>query len=76
MKSAVDANVRPSGQQLKLGRNWVMQQESDLQHTRKSTSEWLANKTTKILGWPSQSPELNSIKTLRIRNKIKNDVRD
>ncbi len=34
-------NVRPSVYDLKLKRTWVMQQDNDPKHTRKSTSEWL-----------------------------------
>lgn len=37
-------NVRPSVCDLKLKHIWVMQQDNDLTHTRKSTSEWLIRK--------------------------------
>ncbi|KAF7650410.1 hypothetical protein LDENG_00126420 [Lucifuga dentata] len=44
-------NVRPSVRDLKLKRTWVMQQDNDPKHTRKSTSE-------------CQSPDLNPIEML------------
>ena len=33
--------VRSSVYELKLNRNWVMQQDNDQRHKSKSTSEWL-----------------------------------
>ncbi len=40
-------NVRPSVCDLKL--TWVMQQDNDLKHTSKSTSEWLKKNNIKVL---------------------------
>lgn len=34
-----------------------MQQDDDPMHTSKSTSGWLKNKITKVLGWSSQSQD-------------------
>ncbi len=34
-------NIQPSVCDLKLKRTWVMQQDNDLKHISKSTSEWL-----------------------------------
>ncbi len=34
-------NIQPSVYDLKLKRTWVMQQDNDLKHISKSTSEWL-----------------------------------
>ncbi len=55
-------NVRPSVCDLKLKRTWVMQQDTDLKHTSKSTSEWLKKNKIKVLEWPS--PDLNPIEML------------
>ena len=57
-------NVRPSVQDLKLKRTWVMQQDNDPKHTSKSTSEWLKKPKMKVLEWPSQSLDLNPIEML------------
>ncbi|MBN3278876.1 TCB1 transposase, partial [Polyodon spathula] len=57
-------NVRPSVRELKLKRSCVTQQDNDPKHTSKSTSEWLKNKKFKVLGLPTQSPDLNPIENL------------
>ncbi len=57
-------NVRSSVCDLKLKHTWVMQQDNDLKHTSKSTSEWLKKNKIKVLEWLSQSPDLNPIEML------------
>ncbi len=57
-------NVWPSVCDLKLKCTWVMQQDNDLKHTSKSTSEWLTKNKIKVLEWPNQSPDLNPIEML------------
>ncbi len=41
-----------------------MQQDNDLKHTSKSTSEWLKENKIKVLESPSQSLDLNPIEML------------
>ncbi len=57
-------NVRSSVCDLKLKHTWVMQQDKDLKHNSKSTSEWLKKNKIKVLEWQSQSPDLNPIEML------------
>ncbi len=57
-------NVRPVVCDIMLKRTLVMQQDNDLKHTSKSTSEWLKKNKIKVLEWLSQSSELNPIEML------------
>ncbi len=40
-----------------------MQQDNNYKHTIYSTKEWLKKINVNVLEWPSQSPDLNPIKT-------------
>ncbi len=64
LKETLKENVWSSVCDLKLKRTWFMQQDNDLKHTSKSTSEWLKKKQIKVLEWPSQNPGLNPIEML------------
>ena len=56
-------NLLPSVRALKMGCGWV-QHDNDPKHTAKATKEWLKKKHIKVLEWPSQSPDLNPIKSV------------
>ena len=49
---------------LKLGRKWVFQMDNDTKHTSKVVEKWLKDNKVKVLEWPSQSPDLNTISNL------------
>ena len=47
-----------------MGHKWVFLMDNDPKHTSKVVAKWLKDNKVKVLEWPSQSPDLNSIDKL------------
>ena len=58
-REILDENMLQSAQDLRLGRSFTFQQDTDPKHTTKTTQEWLRDTSLNVLEWPSQSPDLN-----------------
>ena len=54
-------HLKTSVRKLKLGCKWVFQMDNDPKHTSKGVAKWLKDNKVKVLEWPSQRPDLNSI---------------
>ena len=60
-REILDGNLLQSAQDLRLGQRFTFQQDNDPKHTAKTTQGWFRDKSLNVLGWPSQSLDLNLI---------------
>ena len=57
-------HLKTSIRKLKLCRKWVFQMDNDHKQCSKVVAKWLKDNKVKVLEWPSQSPDLNTIVNL------------
>ncbi|KAF7380923.1 hypothetical protein HZH66_014299 [Vespula vulgaris] len=57
-------NLEVSLIQLDLENNFILQQDNDFKHTAKETKKFFTSHHIKLLDWPPQCPDLNSIENL------------
>lgn len=57
----IKSNLKSDAAKLKLGNNWIFQQDQDPKHTAHVVKSWLLYNVPKQLHSPPQSPDLNPI---------------
>ena len=63
-KAVLEENLLESAKDLRLGRRFTFQQDTDPKHKARATMEWFKTKHIHVLELPSQSPDLNPIENL------------
>lgn len=62
-KNILDQVMFPYAHQ-NMPRRWIFQQDNDPKHTAGPVKQWFTTKKIRVLGWPSQSPDLNPLENI------------
>jgi hypothetical protein len=69
-REILGGNLFQSSRDLRMGPRFPFQQDNGPKNTANATLEWFMGKHLNVLEWPSQSPDLNPIESLRSDLKI------